>query len=110
MRARTDLKVEKLPLEDVVKKLADFHEVPIRLDQEALKKANVAIDAPVTVAIENYTLSAALKHILKDFGLYFAVVDGAIVITNTPPEPEEPVAAAVPAAEIAAPMMVGRWP
>ena len=105
LRARTDLKVEKLSLEEVVKKLSEFHEVPIRLDKEALKKANVAIDAPVTVTIENYTLSAALKHILKDFGLHFGVVEGAVVITNTLPEPEP--AAAAPVAEIAVPMMVG---
>jgi hypothetical protein len=89
LRARTDLSVEKLPLQDVVKKLAEFHEIPIRLDKAALKKANVALDAPVTVNIQNYTLSAALKHILKDFGLHFGVVDGAVLITNTPPEPEE---------------------
>jgi hypothetical protein len=106
LRARTDLKVEKLPLQEVVKKLSEFHEIPIRLDQEALKKANIALDAPVTVTIENYTLSAALKHVLKEFGLHFGVVEGAVVISNTPPEPEpEPVAAAA-VAEIAVPMMV----
>jgi hypothetical protein len=49
--------------------------------------------------IENYTLSAALKHILKEFGLHFGVVDGAVLITTTPPEPEAPVAEAVPAAK-----------
>jgi len=89
LRARTDLTTEKLPLQEVVKKLSEFHEIPIRLDKEALKKANVALDAPVTVNIQNYTLSAALKHILKDFGLHFGVVDGAVVISNMPPEPEE---------------------
>jgi len=106
LKSRTNLKVVKLPLQEVVKKLSDFHEVPIRLDYEALKKANVALDAPVTAAIENYTLSAALNHILKDFGLYFSVVDGAVVITNTPPEPEPVATAAAPAAEIAVPMLV----
>jgi hypothetical protein len=105
LRARTDLTVEKLPLEQVVKKLADFHEIPIRLDQEGLKKAKIAVDAPVTVKLENYTLSAALNHILKEFGLYFRITEGAIVITNTPPEPEEPVAAPAPA-EIAVPIAV----
>ncbi len=94
LNARTDLTVEKVPLQDVVKKLSEFHEIPIRLDKEGLKKANVALNAPVTVDIKNYTLSAALKRILKDFDLHFGVVEGAVVITNTPPEPEEP---AVPA-------------
>jgi len=89
LRARTDLAVDKLPLQEVVKKLAEFHEIPIRLDKQGLKKAKVELDAPVTVNIQNYTLSAALKHILKDFGLHFGVVDGAVLITNTPPEPEE---------------------
>ena len=97
------MKVDKVPLQEVVKKLSDFHEVPIRLDPDALKKANVSLDAPVTVTIENYTLSAALKHVLKDFGLHFGPIDGVIVITNTPPEPEpgEPVTVAVPAAVVA---------
>jgi hypothetical protein len=116
LQARTDLKVEDLPLKDVVKKLADLHEIPIRLDEDALKKAGVAPDKPITAAIENFTLSLSLKHILKDLNLHFGVVDGEIVIGNEPPQPvaEVRAAAAVEAAEevILQPqvMMLGNGP
>ncbi len=101
LQARTDLKAENLPLKGVVKQIAELHEIAIRLDEVAAKKIGVSPDKPITVSIENFTLSLALKHILKDLNLHFGVVNGEIVIGDPPPppEPEErPVQAPVAAA------------
>ncbi|MBI3862288.1 MAG: hypothetical protein HY290_10375, partial [Planctomycetia bacterium] len=89
---RTDLKVDKLPLREVVKKLSEQHAIPIKLDEKGLKKAGVSAQGPVTILIQNVTLSEALQQILKDFGLHFGVVDGAILITNHRAETDSKVA------------------
>ncbi|MBS0262682.1 MAG: hypothetical protein JSS02_12080 [Planctomycetes bacterium] len=88
LQARTDLKVEKLALTDVVKKLAELHDITIRLDEAALKKANVSVDAPITASVENFTLSSTLKHILKDLKLQFGIVEGELVIGDALPAAE----------------------
>lgn len=99
LRTRTDLKADKLPLKDVVKQLSELHEIPIRLDEAALKKAGVSPDKPITVSIENFTLALALKHVLKDLNIHYGVVNGEIVIGDPPPaEPEPAPAAAAPVA------------
>jgi hypothetical protein len=100
LQARTDLKAEKLPLKDVVKKLAELHDIKIRLDEDALKKAGVASDTPITASIENFTLSLTLKHILKDHKLHFGIVDGEIVIGDQPPADAEPKPQAAVAVEV----------
>ena len=89
LRAKTDITTEKLSLKDVLKKLSELHEVPIEFDEAGLKKAGIAVDKPVTVAVRNYTLSAALNHILKGYGLHHAVKDGALVI-EVGDEPQQP--------------------
>jgi hypothetical protein len=101
LQVRTDLKAENLPLKDVVKQLAELHDIAIRLDEAALKKAGVAPDKRITVSVENFTLALALKHVLKDLNLHFGVIDGEIVIGDPPPppEPEERPAQAAVAAE-----------
>ncbi len=88
LQARTDLKADNLPLKDVVKQLAELHDIAIRLDEAALKKLGVAPDKPITVSVENFTLALALKHILKDLNLHYGVVNGEIVIGDPPPPPE----------------------
>lgn len=80
LRARTDFTAKQLPLKEVLEKLSELHEIPIKFDEAGLKKAGAAIDKRVTVAIKNYTLNAALNHVLKEYGLHHAVEDGALVI------------------------------
>lgn len=98
LRARTDLEADKLPLKDVVKKLSELHGITIRLDEAALKKANVSPDKPITVSIRNFTLALAIKHILKDTNLHYGVIDGELVIGDEPPPEPQPAPAAAPVA------------
>lgn len=88
--AHTDIRADKLPLEDFVKLLSQRHQVPIRLDETALKKAGVAPDVPVTATIRNFTLAAALGSVLRDLKLGHSIdaEAGAIVIGEARPAAE----------------------
>ncbi|MBI3864210.1 MAG: DUF4974 domain-containing protein [Planctomycetia bacterium] len=90
LQTRTDLEYENLPLKEVMQKFAELHEITIRLDEAAFKKVGVAPDKRVSGAIRNFTLSLALKHVLKDLNLHYAVIDGEIVIGDPPPPEPEP--------------------
>ena len=81
LQARTDLKVDNVPLKEVVAQLARRHSVPIRLDEASLKKAGIAVDASVTASIKNLTLNETLRQVLKGLHLQHDLKDGAIVIS-----------------------------
>jgi hypothetical protein len=81
-QARTDIQADKTPLKEVVARLSKRHGIPIRLDEPAFKKAGIALDVPVTASIKNFTLNAALNHVLKDLKLHHVVKDGVILVTT----------------------------
>jgi len=81
LNARTDIKADKTPLNEVVAQLSKRHGIPIKLDEAALKKAGVTLNVPITASIKNFTLSAALNQILKDLKLHHGVKDGVLLIT-----------------------------
>ncbi len=94
-QARTDIQADKTPLKDLVAQLSKRHGIPIRLDEPAFKKAGIALDVPVTASIKNFTLNAALQHVLKDLKLHHVVKDGVVLVTTGEEQ-------AVPEAEIEA--------
>lgn len=98
LQARANVTAEKTPLKDVVAQLAKEHDVSIILDVESFKKAGITVNIPVTATIKNFTLNAALRHILKDLKLHHSVKDGAVVIAAGPP-PEAEIAAGEAAAD-----------
>jgi hypothetical protein len=81
LQARTDLKVDKVPLKEVIAQLAKRHSIPIRIDENSLKKAQIAVDTPITASIKGLTLNATLRQVLKDLHLSHDLKDGAIVIS-----------------------------
>src|SRR5262249_37743177 len=82
--SKTVLNVERAPLGDVLKELSRQHGVTIRLDEEALKKAGIAADLPVTFSAKKYTLKVVLRSILKHSGLIYMVENGSLVVTVVP--------------------------
>jgi hypothetical protein len=76
-----EVRADKTPLKDVLAKLSKQHNVPIQIDDAALKNAGVATDVPITATIKNLTLRAALTQLLKDLKLRHAAKDGVIVVT-----------------------------
>ena len=94
--ARTNLTIVDVPLTLAVKKLSEMQGILIKLDKKALAAAGVALDAPVTTSIKNYTLRAALFHLLGNTDLEFELSDGVLAVTIAsprPPEAQPPVAA-----------------
>jgi len=79
---RTDLKVDKVPLNEVVKTLSERFDIVIRLDEAGLKRAGVAPDVPISADFKNFTLNAALQRILSERNLRHRIEDGAIVISD----------------------------
>lgn len=84
--ARTEISVERQPLRDVLKQLAEQHGIAIRLDETALKSAGIPPGAPVTASVKDHTLLAVLRLILKEYGLKFVAENDAILVTVDRPE------------------------
>lgn len=99
LRAKTTIKADKMPLKDFVEKLSEMHKLPITIDEAALKKSGVPLNAPVTVAITNVSLDQTLRHVLRDLGLHYTTKDGGLVVAggNAPPAPVKAVRVARPA-------------
>src|SRR5262249_2437275 len=76
-----EIRADKTPLKDVLAKLSKQHNVPIQIDDAALKNAGVATDVPITATIKNLTLRAALTQLMKDLKLRHTAKDGVIVVT-----------------------------
>ena len=97
LQAKTSIQADKLPLKDFVQELSKMHSVPIKLDERALRKAEVAVDAPVTVFFTNLTLERTIKLALKDLGLKqvdLSISDGAITVAGSKTAEEADVQAA----------------
>ncbi|MFO0897691.1 MAG: hypothetical protein U0836_09750 [Pirellulales bacterium] len=76
------------PLTDLVGLLEKQHGIQIQIERKALEDAGVAVDTPVTISIQGVTLGSALRHVLGQQGLTWAVSKGVLVIT-TPEEAEQ---------------------
>ncbi len=57
---KVSLDVKELPLREALAKLAQAARVPLKLDEPALKKAELDLEEPVTVAFKDEPLSSAL--------------------------------------------------
>ena len=82
LRSPANFTFDKTPLKDVAAQISKRQDVVIRLDDAALKRANVAPDTPVTATIKNLTLNAALEQILKGLKLRHVAKNGQLVITS----------------------------
>ncbi len=79
---QTEVAFTDSPLTDVVKFLADFHNIPIIIDAEALEKEGIATDTPVTRTLTGVKLRSALKIILQPLNLGYVIEDDALKITT----------------------------
>ena len=69
-------------LADVVVYLADFHNIPIIIDAEALEDEGIATDSPVTRTLTGVKLRSALKIILQPLDLGYVIEDDVMKITT----------------------------
>jgi hypothetical protein len=85
LRTKTALAVDEVPRKLAVKKLAETHGIAIKLNEEALAEAGVKLDAPVTASFRNFTLRAALFHVLGNDDLHFALGVKELIVGIGPP-------------------------
>ena len=57
----TELECTEMRLTDVVQYLASRHNIPIKLDEVALGRANISIESPVSMNAANITLRELLR-------------------------------------------------
>jgi hypothetical protein len=78
----TELDFVETPLKDVVEALKLRHGVEIQLDGKAISDAGGSVDMPITRQLKGVSLRSALRMMLRDHDLDFAISDEVLVITS----------------------------
>jgi hypothetical protein len=79
----TDLDFVETPLKDVIQAISIRHNnIPIQLDTKGLHDAGSTADAPVTFQLKGIPLRAALRVMLHEHNLDFAVSSEVLLITS----------------------------
>jgi hypothetical protein len=77
-----DVEFIETPLRDAAAFLSDSVEVPVVLDQAALEEEGIAVDAPITLAVNGHSLATNLELILGKFDAEAVLENGTILITT----------------------------
>jgi hypothetical protein len=83
----TNIDFVEQPFKDAVLYLSELHNIPLILAADKLEEASVSVSTPITKTLRGVSLRSALRLILKDLELTFAIRDQALVIT-TPEDAE----------------------
>lgn len=83
LREPTHFTFDKLPLEDVVRQLADKQNVPIRLDRRALDNAGIREQEPISAIASGDWLEVALERLLAPLDLSIVEQDEVLLITSS---------------------------
>jgi len=78
----TRLDFNETPLDQVMEFMGIIHDIPIQLDEPTLRAAGAGTDVPVTHDVKGITLHSALRLMLGQLGLTYAIRDDALVITT----------------------------
>lgn len=78
----TDIDFNEQPLSDVVDYLKQRHGIEIQLDKKALTDAGVGSEVPITRTLSGITLRSALKLLLGEFDLTYALRNEVLLITS----------------------------
>lgn len=70
------------PLTEAISRIKEDHEIPIVLDEKALADAAIGTDTLITKSLKGITLRSALKLMLKDHALSYAIRDEVLIITT----------------------------
>jgi hypothetical protein len=93
LERRVDLKVDKAPLEDVLKAVRSATKtpnlpngIPIYVDPVGLQEAEKTMLSPVTIVNGVVPLEEALRTALQPLGLVYTVKDGLLTVTSAEAE------------------------
>lgn len=78
----TEVSCRDFPLEDGMRYLADYHNLPIRIDEAALKAAKVPLDAPLTLQTKDTPFGTVLEILLEPLALDWHVDGPGFVVTT----------------------------
>jgi hypothetical protein len=79
---QTELDFLEQPLNDVMDYLKQRHDIEIQLDTRALIDAGIGSDTPITRNIKGITLRSALKLVLGELDLTYALRNEVLLITS----------------------------
>lgn len=79
---KTDLDFVEQPFYSVIDYLKQCHGIEIQLDLKSLSHAGIRSDTPITRGIKGVTLRSALKLLLSDLDLSYAIDNGVLLITT----------------------------
>jgi hypothetical protein len=77
-----EVDVVDAPLDDVLKGLAERHQVEIELDAAELTAAGVKPNQPVTMHVSGVRLRSLLSLLLRNLGLAWGVREGTVIVTT----------------------------
>lgn len=78
----TDLMFTETPLKDALLFIAELHKLRLSMDEEAIRKAGVDSNSPVSLQVSEVTLRSVLHLMLKPLKLTFIVDEDALKITS----------------------------
>lgn len=78
----TALEFFEQPLGDAIREIQDRHDIAMIIDVAALEELGLTPDVPITKSVRGVSLRAALKLMLRDLELTYAVRDGIMCITT----------------------------
>ncbi|HEY2147620.1 MAG TPA: hypothetical protein VGH32_06765 [Pirellulales bacterium] len=79
----TEMDFVETPLKDVVEALQIRHGIQIQLDSKAITDAGGSLDMPITRQLKGVSLRSALRLMLREHELDFAVADEVLVVTGS---------------------------
>jgi hypothetical protein len=78
----TDMDFVETPLRDVVQAISIRHSIPILLDVRAITDAGSNADTPITFQLRGTSLKSALRQMLHEHELDFAIHNDVLLITT----------------------------
>jgi type II secretory pathway component GspD/PulD (secretin) len=82
LNSPANLNFQNVKLSQVIDDLRVYHNLPIFVDEMALRDVGVVLDKPVTFKLEQVALKSSLKLLLKNVGLTYKIADDCLHITS----------------------------
>lgn len=81
---RAEFEYQAVPLLEFVKRVSEKHNLPLRVDERAVRNAGISLDVHVSALYPTVTVRAALFATLRKYGLRYRIDEDRLVIEPTP--------------------------
>ena len=78
----TEMEFIETPLKDVIEAIKIRHGIEIEPDSKAITDAGGTLDMPITVSIKGVSLRSALRLMLREHELDYALADEVLIVTR----------------------------